>query len=212
MESLAKVGLELSMTKTKITRIEEGFDFLGFNIRKYKNGKLLIKPAKASLKRFLKDIKEIIKKGIAWPTEQLIHALNNRITGWTNYYRTSVSSKIFSTIDHVIFQAIMRWAHKRHARKGKKWVVKHYFTRLKGNHWRFYCMCKDRSGKLKPLYLKLAGDTKIRRHIKIKSEATPFNPLYKEYFEQREQERIKRKIISNSAQSAGLRIIGLSDA
>lgn len=207
VEALAKVGLELSATKTKITHIEDGFDFLGFSVRKYKNGKLLIKPSKAGIKRFLKSIKEIIKQGVAWPTEKLIHTLNNRLTGWANYYQSSVSSEAFSTIDHEIFKALMRWACKRHARKGKRWIVKKYFTTLRGNHWRFHCKIKDKEGKQRPLYLKNASDTKIRRHIKIKSAATPFDPLYREYFIQREQERIRRKTISNFAHSTGLKIV-----
>jgi RNA-directed DNA polymerase len=207
VETLEKVGLELSITKTKITHIDDGFDFLGFNVRKYQNGKLLIKPSKAGVKRFLKSIKEIIKKGAAWPTEQLIHTLNNRLTGWTNYYRSSVSSKVFSLIDHEIYQALTRWAYKRHARKGKRWIVKKYFTTLKGDNWRFHCKVKDKVGKQKLLYLKNASDTKIRRHVKIKSSATPFNPLYREYFEQREQERTRRKTISNIAHYSGLKII-----
>lgn len=207
VQALSKVGLELSTSKTKITHINDGFDFLGFNVRKYKNGKLLIKPSKAGIKRFLKAIREIIKKGIAWPTEQLIHTLNNRITGWTNYYRTSVSSEVFSKIDSEIFSALKRWTFKRHARKGKRWIMKKYYTTLGEDHWRFYCKTKDKTGNQKLLYLKNASDTKIRRHVKIKSAATPFNPLYKEYFEQREQERIRRKNIINDSNSAGLRTI-----
>ena len=204
---LAKVGLELSTTKTKITNIEDGFDFLGFSIRKYKNGKLLIKPSKESIKGLLKNVKTIIKKGVAWPTELLIYQINSRLTGWSNYYRSSVSSKVFSTIDHDIFQALMRMLCKRHARHGKQWIVRKYFTTVRGNRWRFYCMIKDKEGKQKPLYLKNASDTKIRRHVKIKSAATPFDPLYREYFEQREQHRVQRNTISNVTDSTGLRLI-----
>lgn len=207
VEALAKVGLELSTAKTKITYIDDGFDFLGFNVRKYKNGKLLIKPSKAGIKRFLKTIKEIIKKGVALPTEQLIHALNSRLTGWTNYYRSSVSSRVFSMIDNEIYHALMRWALKRHARKGKRWIVNKYFTTFGEDHWRFHCIIKDKAGKKKSLYLKNASDTKIRRHIKIKSDATPFNPLYKDYFAGREQERIRRRSTSNLAHYAGRKII-----
>lgn len=207
VEALAKVGLELSITKTKITHIDDGFDFLGFSVRKYKNGKLLIKPSKAGIKRFLQTVKEIIKKGVALPTEQLIYNLNNCLTGWTNYYRSSVSSKVFSVIDNEIYLALMRWALKRHARKGKRWIVNKYFTAVAGDRWRFHCTIKDKTGKKKPLYLKNASDTKIRRHVKIKSAATPFNPLHKEYFEQREEKRIRRKTISNSVHYAGLKII-----
>src|SRR3546814_6508394 len=75
----------------------------------------------------------------------------------------------------------MRMLCKRHARKGKKWIVDHYFTTQSGRKWRFYCKTKDKKVNQKFLYLKKAMDTKIRRHIKIKSEATPFNPLYKDY-------------------------------
>jgi RNA-directed DNA polymerase len=57
---LKERGLELSEEKTKITHIEEGFDFLGFNVRKYK-GKLLIKPSKAGVKNFLQGIRAVIK-------------------------------------------------------------------------------------------------------------------------------------------------------
>ena len=207
VRSLSRVGLELSSAKTKITHIDDGFDFLGFNVRKYKNGKLLIKPSRASIRSFLKTIKGTIKKGVALPTDKLIHSLNTRLTGWTNYYRSSVSSKVFSIIDHEIFLALMRWACKRHARKGKRWIVNKYFTTVRGNHWRFHCKIKDKGGKNKTLYLKNAYDTKIRRHIKIKSAATPFNPLYREYFEQREQDRIRRKAISNYEYSTGQKII-----
>ena len=60
VEFLAERGLVLSPEKTKITHIVEGFDFLGWNFRKY-NGKLLIKPSKANVKRHLGKIEEVIK-------------------------------------------------------------------------------------------------------------------------------------------------------
>jgi RNA-directed DNA polymerase len=74
-------GLELSTDKTKITHIEKGFDFLGVNIRKYRSGKLIQKPAKNSVKSFLRDIKETVKHNRAVTTENLIRLLNPRIIG-----------------------------------------------------------------------------------------------------------------------------------
>ena len=206
-EALKVVGLELSMSKTKITSITDGFNFLGFRFRKYPNGKLLIKPSKAGIQRFLKETKLVIKKGAALPTDKLIYTLNSRITGWVNYYRSCVASQVFSKIDSVIFQALMRWCLKRHPQKGKQWIVKKYFTRLGGDNWRFHCITKDKNGKSKPLYLKNAVDTRIRRHIKIKSDANPFNPLYREYFNKREKEKKRRDMIINYTRSAGLRTI-----
>jgi RNA-directed DNA polymerase len=200
-------GLELSLEKTKITPIEEGFNFLGFNIRKYKNGKLFIKPSKASTKDFCQETKTLIKRSGALPTEKLIYALNEKIVGWTNYYRGVVSSKTFASIDNLIFQALNRWSFKRHPTKGKGWIVSKYYTRYQGNNWRFHCMTNDRGGKTKPLYLKKASETTIRRHIKIMAKANPFNPVYKEYFINREKESKRRRLLSNIPKFAGLKII-----
>lgn len=122
--SLKEVGLELSIEKSKITKIEDGFNFLGFNVRKYSCGKLLIKPSKTSIKTFLEDVRAIIKSAIALPTEVLIHRLNHKITGWTNYYKGGVSSKVFARIDSEIYAALERWCLKRHARKGKHWILR----------------------------------------------------------------------------------------
>ncbi|KTD60483.1 reverse transcriptase [Legionella santicrucis] len=204
---LKKVGLELSCEKTKITPIQKGFDFLGFNIRKYPNGKLLIKPSKASILAFTKEIKRCIKQGAALPTEKLIYLLNSKIIGWTNYYRSVVSSKVFGAIDREIFMTLKQCLYRKHPRKGRYWIMQKYFTTIEGDHWRFHCIVKDKWGNKKPLYLKKAKDTTIRRHKKIKAEATPFNPCYTEYFKQRYMEKRNRSICSNNSKSAGLRII-----
>lgn len=206
VEALGKVGLELSKEKTRITPIEKGFNFLGFNVRKYRNGKLLIKPSKANVKSFLGEIKEIIRKGAALPTEELIHRLNQKITGWTNYYRGAVSSRTFAQVDSEIFSALERWSLKRHPRKGKRWIMRRYYTSVGLNHWRFYCIIKDKEGNKKHLYLKRAADTHIRRHKKILASANPFNPQFKDYFQKREKERKDRKYIAENSKYAGLRI------
>ena len=134
VKALKEVGLELSSEKTRITSIDKGFDFLGFNLRKYPCGKLLIKPSKANIKVFLEEIKRIIQSSGALPTEILIHRLNQKITGWTNYYRGVVSSKVFATIDEEIFKALKRWGLKRHSNKGKPWIMRKYYTSLGDNN------------------------------------------------------------------------------
>ena len=207
VEFLKTVGLELSLEKTKITTIEEGFDFLGFNIRKYKNGRVFTKPSKAGINSFRKKIRDTIKKGVALPTDELIYTLNEKITGWTNYYRCVVSSKIFSSIDDEIFHALKRWSFKRHPTKGKWWIMKKYYTSYRGSNWRFHCVIKDKVGKKRPLYLKKASDTKIRRHMKIMASATPFDPAYKDYFVKREKERKIRSLLGNNTELPGLKII-----
>ncbi len=207
VEALGDVGLELSKEKTRIPQIEDGFNFLGFNVRKYGNGKLLIKPSKANIKSFLEEIKEIIKKGAALPTDQLIHRLNQKITGWTNYYRGSVSSRIFSKIDSEIFLALKRWGLKRHPRKGKRWIIHRYYTQVGLDRWCFYCTIKDKDGNKKQLYLKNASATLIRRHKKILANANPFDPQFKEYFKKRAKERKTRENVTENSKYAGLKVI-----
>lgn len=189
---LKEVGLEISQEKSKITHIETGFNFLGFNVRKY-NGKLLIKPSKESIKNFLKEIKGVIRNNVSIKTEELINILNPKIIGWINYYRHVVSSRVFSYIDNQIFKAIYRWCCRRHSNKGKTWITKKYFRRQRLNNWRFHAMVKDKDGKNLPLYLYLARETAIKRYIKIKSTAKIYDPEFKEYFELRKSMNNFRK-------------------
>ena len=126
-EFLQARGLTLSEEKTKVTHIEVGFDFLGFNIRKYK-GTLLIKPSKKNVKEFLAKIKGIIRKNQAIRQDKLIGLLNPFITGWGNYYKGCVAAKTFKNADAQIFYKLWAWALRRHRHKGKNWVYNKYFS------------------------------------------------------------------------------------
>ena len=133
----------------------------------------------------MEGIKSIIRTSGSLPVETLIHRLNQKITGWTNYYRSVVSSKVFAKLDSEIFLALNRWILKNHPTKGKRWITSKYYSTVNGNHWRFHCVIKDKAGNKKKLYLKLASDTHIRRHNKIKADANPFDPRFREYFQKR---------------------------
>lgn len=183
-EFLKVRGLELSKEKTRITHINEGFEFLGFNIRKYK-GKLLIKPSKKSIKTFLDNIRETIKTNLAMKTEDLIRILHPKLIGWTNQYRSVVAKSTFSYIDSEIFKAISSWIRRKHPEKGAKWRKNKYFRTNGLRRWNFYAKTKDKTGNNTILELKRAAEMTIKRHIKIKGEATPFDPRYIEYFEKR---------------------------
>ncbi len=188
---LKERGLELSQEKSKITNVNEGFDFLGFNVRKY-NGKLLIKPAKKNVLSFLKDIRAFIKRHSAIPIELFIQMLNARIRGWANYYRHVVSKRVFSYVDKCIFQAIMGWIKRRHPTGSlRKWCAKYFRTSATRN-WIFSTQIRNKKGTTYYFDLFSAQNVKIERYIKIQSEAHPFNPRFKEYFEKREK---RHKII-----------------
>lgn len=205
---LTKRGLQLSATKTKITHIDQGFDFLGFNIRKYKS-KLLIKPSKASVQQFLSNTQELIRKSTVLTTDGLIRILNLRIQGWCNYYRHGVAKKTFTKIDHCIFKALLRWARRRHPEKGARWQINKYFRRRDNRQWIFHAKVPTKDGTVRMLDLIHAGQIPIIRHVKIRSDATPYDPVFAEYFKKRHAQRlvkVKAKGLLGQLDENGLRM------
>ncbi|EJO7903769.1 group II intron reverse transcriptase/maturase [Escherichia coli] len=170
-------GLLLSEEKTTVTHINDGFDFLGQNVRKYK-GKLLIKPSKHNLKMFLNKIRATIKGNKTAKTDTLIKRLNPLIRGWTNYHQHVVAAETFRYVNFQLWKKIWRWCLRRHPSRGKRWIRRKYFD----ENWRLHS--KDADGHRWVLYK--ASTTPIRRHIKIKSEANPYAPEWESYFEKRQ--------------------------
>ncbi len=169
-EFLKDRGLELSDEKTLITHIDTGFDFLGWNFRKY-NGKLIVKPSNKSIDKITEKISDTIKRGKAWKQEALIDVLNPIITGWTNYHQTVVSSEVFHKIDNKIWNMLWHWAKRRHPDKSKHWIAGRYWHSDGNRNWVFSEGDKQ---------LKLLSDTKIVRHIRLKLDMNPY--FDKDYF------------------------------
>ena len=183
---LQERGLELSPTKTIMTHVEQGFDFLGQNVRKYPNGKLLIKPSKKNIKTFLDGIRGNIKAALGMSAADLIDWLNPRIRGWSNYHRHVVSTRVFSRVDYAIFNRLWQWARRRHPKKSSRWLKQKYFEQRGGNNWSFFGASCDDEGKPYKVRLLLASNTPIQRHVKVQGEANPYDPVYETYFEKRE--------------------------
>lgn len=181
---LAERGLTLSNGKTKITHIAEGFDFLGFNVRKYK-GKLLIKPSKKSVKSFLADIQETIRRHASSTTLNLLRQLNPKLRGWANYYKHVVAKETFDYVDHSVFLAIWRWCKHRHPNKCSRWRKKKYFCRNDTRDWIFHAKFRRPNGERKRFSLFEMGYVPIKRHVKIRASANPYDSNYNAYFEQR---------------------------
>jgi RNA-directed DNA polymerase len=172
--------------KTVITHVEKGFDFLGQNVRKYPNGKLLIKPSKKNVKTFLGGIRKTIKAALGMSAADLIHKLNPKIRGWANYHRHVVSQRTFARVDHHIFSSLWRWARRRHPNKNTRWYKQKYFAPRRGRNWCFFGETCDDRGQPIQVWLRHARSTPIRRHVKVKGDANPYDPAYEIYFEKRE--------------------------
>jgi len=192
---LSERGLTLSEEKTVVTHIDEGFDFLGCNIRKY-NGKYLAKPSKKNMKAITAKIRAVIKRNHAATQENLIGLLNPIIRGWVNSQKYNVSAKAFEQIDFEIWRALWRWALRRHKRKGKYWIAKRYFHRVGTRNWTFCTPTKKKTERGNTVYFPLvyAVDTKIRRFTKIKAAANPFDYEWQQYFEERETDKMRNDL------------------
>lgn len=180
-----KRGLSLSKEKTHITHIEHGFNFLGFNVRKYK-GKLLIKPSKKNVKAVKSKIREIIKGNKQTKSGELIKKLNPIIRGWAYNYSHVVSKEAFKNVDNAIFKAIWQWCCRRHPKKGKRWIKKKYFKTIGNRNWVFYGTIRGRGGREQEIILFSASRVPIKRHIKVRSAANPYDCEWEEYFEKRQ--------------------------
>lgn len=178
---LKERGLELSPEKTRITHINDGFEFLGWNFRKYR-GILLIKPSQKAITNIIEKIRSILKMAKAWSQDKLISLLNPTIRGWTNYHRHIVATETFSKLDHILWDMLWTWAKRRHPKKGRKWVANRYWQPTLSRRWTF------RDSKV----LFLFSDSKIVRHPYLKLDKNPY--LDQEYFFNRMNEEIERKI------------------
>jgi RNA-directed DNA polymerase len=178
-------GLELSQEKTHITHIAIGFDFLGQNIRKYKDGKVLVKPSKKNVKMFLTKIRKLIKENAQATAGNLIVQLNPKIRGWANYHRHVSSKQTFVKVDDAIFRALWQWAKRRHPNKSERWVKEKYFHSIEQRNRVFCGQGEEQDGTIRNVQLFYAHTVPIERHTKIKGDANPYDPRWEMYFEER---------------------------
>ncbi len=174
-EFMRERGLELSEKKTLITHVDDGFDFLGWTAR-WQGGMLLTKPARKNVKNFLEKIRGTLRQMRTARQEDVIDKLNPVIRGWANYHRSQMATRTFAKTDHLIWQALWRWARRRHPNKGERWIKARYFRRIKGRDWRF--AEKDKA------LLTLVSFRK-KPHTKIDGSRNPYSPEDEDYFDAR---------------------------
>ena len=177
-EWLAPRGLVFNEDKTRIVHAEAGFDFLGFNVRRYRSGKLLIKPSKQAVRRVRDRLREEVRALRGAPPLAVLRALNPIVRGWSAYYRTVVSKEVFVSLDSYLWQLTYRWALPRHPKKSKHWIVDRYFGRFnqaRQDRWVF----GDRDTGA---YLVKFSWTKIIRHQLVKGRASPDDPTLTDYW------------------------------
>ena len=188
-------GLKLSEEKTKISHINEGFNFLSQNVRKY-NGKLLIKPSEQAIKSFKQKIKQTVKQCRGHSAKMLISRLNPIIRGWVNFHKHVVSKLTFWKLSKYIFDKLMKWAKSEHSNKKIRWIFNKYFT-SGDQEGRFAIRETDKKGKIRIFQLFAIGLVPIRRHVKIRANNYKFNPSFDQYFENRRKNKTKMSAITH---------------
>jgi RNA-directed DNA polymerase len=182
-------GLRLSKQKTKITHIDQGFDFLGTTIRRFHisdvKSRLLIKPSKKSILKCRLKLKRLWTEGQGNPVNLTIRRLNAFIRGWANYFRPYVSKEVFSSLDNYMFTQAVRFSRRTHPLKSWKWRKKQYFGKFhfaRKDNWVF--------GEKKTGHFVLRFSWfPIQRHTMVKNEYSPFDPELSEYWAKRESNR-----------------------
>ncbi|CAB3784063.1 group II intron reverse transcriptase/maturase [Pararobbsia alpina] len=190
---LAVRGLQLSEEKTRITHIDQGFDFLGWNFRKY-HGKLLIKPSKKNVQTFYRKVAEAISGNKTVRQEDLIRLLNPMLRGWAQYHSSVVAKQAYSRMEHLVFQRLWWWSKRRHPNKKADWVRRKYFHSVGNRNWVFGVPVVWPDGGSRLLGLYQISDMPIRRHLKIKGDFHPFDPLWEQYGEQLRQQRMEHSM------------------
>jgi RNA-directed DNA polymerase len=180
-EWLAPRGLRFNEDKTRIVHASHGFDFLGFNVRRYRDSKLLIKPSAKAVRRFRERLATEMRALRGSNAAAVIARLAPITRGWAAYYRGVVSSKLFASLDHYLFKLTYKWAKRSHANKPTSWIVDRYygkFNRFRNDRWVF----GDRDSGA---YLPKLAWTGIVRHIPVKGGASPDDPDLAEYWAER---------------------------
>ena len=178
---LAERGLTLNEDKTSIVRLAEGFDFLGWNFRRYPGGKLLITPSKAAVRKHRKRLADEMRRLRGSNAGAVITALNPVIRGWTAYHRCMVSTKTFGSLRHYTWQLTYKWARFSHPNKGARWVNSRYYGKFcpaRDDKWVF----GDRDTGA---YLLSHNWTGIRRHVMVKGRSSPDDPDLAGYWDNR---------------------------
>jgi len=185
---LAVRGLRLSEEKTRIVHLNEGFDFLGFNVKHYKVSttrtgyKLLIKPSKASVTRFKTTARAEWLRLRGHGIGEVLKALTPLVRGWANYYRAAVAKHSFNALDQWMYEREYRYARFMHPHKPWHWIKQRYWGRYpnagRNDHWVF-------GDKHTGAYLPKLGWTRIERHVKVKGTAAPDDPALAEYWARR---------------------------
>lgn len=173
-------GLVFNEAKTQITHLDQGVDFLGFEIRRYRD-KLLTKPSKDALRRIRKRLTMEVRALRGANADAVIARLNPIIKGWAAYYRIGVSKRAFNALDAHVWRLVYKWAKLTHPNKPRYWIIARYFGMFNASRQDSWVFGSQDSG----FYLRKFAWTKIVRHRMVAGRASPDDPALTTYWAER---------------------------
>ncbi|MGH3281778.1 MAG: group II intron reverse transcriptase/maturase [Trebonia sp.] len=180
-EWLEPRGLRFNEAKTRIVHLSQGFDFLGFSIRRYPNGKLLTKPSKEAMRRIRERLSTEATALRGANADALIARLNPVITGWAAYYRIGVSKHAYNALDAHLWRLAWKWANFSHPNKPRRWIITRHFGMFNPARQDKWVLGSRETG----FYLRKFAWTKIVRHRMVAGRASPDDPALTGYWQQR---------------------------
>ena len=202
-EWLAPRGLVFNEDKTQIVHLgEQGFDFLGFNVRRY-GSKLLIKPSKAAIRRLRERLAAEMRTLRGSNAAAVIARLNPIIKGWAAYYRGVVSSKVFHTLDYQMWKLTYKWATwqpPQQTEDGGSSTATSASSTSSGTT--AGCSATPTSDA----YLVKFSWTDIVRHVMVNGAASPDDPALTDYWAER------RRKVKPPLDNYTLRLLARQDA
>jgi RNA-directed DNA polymerase len=177
---LSPRGLAFNEDKTRIVHLDQGCDFLGFNIRRHR-GKLLTKPSQAALRRVRERLTVEMLALRGANAEAVIARLNPIIKGWAAYYRIGVSKRAFASLDDHLWRLTYKWARHSHPNRPKRWVTSRYFGGFNPSRQDRWVFGDRGSGR----YLTKFAWTPIVRHQMVPGTASVDDPALADFWSKR---------------------------
>ena len=211
---LARAPRVWSSTRTRraSSHLDEGFDFLGFHLRRYRRrrrpAKLLIKPSPDAVRRIRNRLADEVRSLRGSNAMAVIARLNPIIRGWAAYYRGVVSSRVFAALDNHVWWLTYRWARHSHPNKPKKWIARRYFGRFnkfRNDQWVFGARDHVVNDRGDVAYLVKFSWTNIVRHQLVAGRASPDDPDLIDYWAAR------RRKVKPPLDSYNLRLLAKQD-
>jgi group II intron reverse transcriptase/maturase len=121
-----RMGLTINREKTRITKLTEGFDFIGFQFVKRRSPKsgrmsIYIFPSKSAQRNIRQQIKDFTKRRAPIAPVAFVKQVNQVVRGWVNYFRHTNASEAFRNLQRFINTRFRRYLNYRNKGRGFGW-------------------------------------------------------------------------------------------